>query len=84
MEAMVEAVGLRNRFGKVQALDDLTLKAPAGCVVAVLGPNGDGKTTFVRSVATLCRLDGGELRVARNQPITHMIDSVRPGSSTTR
>jgi ABC-2 type transport system ATP-binding protein len=33
-------------------------------VTAVLGPNGSGKTTFVRAVATLLRLDGGRLRVA--------------------
>jgi ABC-2 type transport system ATP-binding protein len=63
MEAVVQAVGLRKRFGKVQALDGLTLSAPGGGVVAVLGPNGAGKTTFIRSVATLSALDDGTLLV---------------------
>jgi len=61
--ALLEAIGLTVRFGKVTALDGLDLTAPEGQVVAVLGPNGAGKTTFVRTVATLLRPDGGQLRV---------------------
>jgi ABC-2 type transport system ATP-binding protein len=61
---IVEAHGLRKRFGKVQALDGLDLVAPSGQVVAVLGPNGAGKTTFVRTIATLLRADEGTLHVA--------------------
>jgi ABC-2 type transport system ATP-binding protein len=64
MIPIVEAHGLRKRFGKVQALDGLDLVAEAGQVVALLGPNGAGKTTFVRAIATLARPDEGELRVA--------------------
>ncbi len=72
MTAMIEAAGLRKRYGKTTALDGLDLVAQAGQVVAVLGPNGAGKTTFVRAVATLLRVDSGMLRVAgydvRRQP----------------
>jgi ABC-2 type transport system ATP-binding protein len=64
MEQMLEAEGLRKRYGKVEALAGLTLSAPAGGVLAVLGPNGAGKTTFVRMMATLTRPDAGTLRVA--------------------
>jgi len=60
---MIEAAGLRKRFGKTVALDGLDLVAEPGQVVAVLGPNGAGKTTFVRTVATLIRPDEGVLRV---------------------
>ncbi len=42
---MVEAYGLRKTFGKVQALDGLSLAVPAGSVLGLLGPNGSGKTT---------------------------------------
>jgi ABC-type multidrug transport system ATPase subunit len=44
----------------------------------VLGPNGAGETTFVQTVATLVRLDGGRLRVAgiaRVRPIITQHDS---------
>lgn len=64
MTAMIEARGLRKRYGKTTALDGLDLVAEAGQVVAILGPNGAGKTTLVRAVATLLRLDAGTLRVA--------------------
>lgn len=60
---LIEARGLRVRFGKVNALDGLDLVAQPGQVFAVLGPNGAGKTTFVRAVATLLRPSEGELRV---------------------
>ncbi|HXA28141.1 MAG TPA: ATP-binding cassette domain-containing protein [Candidatus Angelobacter sp.] len=60
---MIEASGLRKRFGRTVALDGLDLVAEPGQVVAVLGPNGAGKTTFVRAVATLLRPDEGVLRV---------------------
>jgi ABC-2 type transport system ATP-binding protein len=61
---LVEASGVRKRFGKVDALAGFDLVAPAGQVLAVLGPNGAGKTTFVRMLATLLRPDGGSLHVA--------------------
>jgi ABC-2 type transport system ATP-binding protein len=60
---LIEASGLRVRFGKVTALDGLDLTARPGQVLAVLGPNGAGKTTFIRAIATLVRPAGGTLRV---------------------
>jgi ABC-2 type transport system ATP-binding protein len=64
MEMMIEADGLRKRFGGTQALDGLSLEAPAGSVLGVLGPNGAGKTTAVRILTTLARPDSGSARVA--------------------
>ena len=60
---LIEAHGLRVRFGKVTALDGLDLVAERGQVLAVLGSNGAGKTTFVRTVATLVPPSAGTLRV---------------------
>ncbi|HEX3834738.1 MAG TPA: ATP-binding cassette domain-containing protein [Solirubrobacteraceae bacterium] len=61
---MIEAEGLRKRFGTTQALDGLDLAAPAGSVLGVLGPNGAGKTTAVRILTTLAQPDQGSARVA--------------------
>ncbi len=61
---MIEAVGLRKRFGTTQALDGVSLGAEAGSVLGVLGPNGAGKTTTVRALTTLMIPDEGTARVA--------------------
>jgi oleandomycin transport system ATP-binding protein len=56
---MIQAEGLRKRFGATQALDGVDLAVPAGTVLGVLGPNGAGKTTAVRILATLLQADSG-------------------------
>jgi ABC-2 type transport system ATP-binding protein len=64
MDAMIEAHGLRKRFGDTVALDGLDLAVPAGAILGLLGPNGAGKTTAVRILTTLARPDAGSARVA--------------------
>jgi ABC-2 type transport system ATP-binding protein len=59
----IEAVGLTKRFGELRAVDGLDLEVPAGKVFSLLGPNGSGKTTTVRMLATLLQPDGGSARV---------------------
>ncbi len=61
---MIEAHGLRKRFGETQALDGLDLQVQAGTVLGVLGPNGAGKSTAVRILTTLTKPDSGTARVA--------------------
>jgi oleandomycin transport system ATP-binding protein len=60
---MIQAEGLRKRFGSTQALDGVDLAVPAGTVLGVLGPNGAGKTTAVRILATLLQADSGSALV---------------------
>jgi ABC-2 type transport system ATP-binding protein len=44
-------------------LDSLSLDIPSGVTYCLLGPNGSGKTTFIRAIVRLLRLDGGEMSV---------------------
>jgi daunorubicin resistance ABC transporter ATP-binding subunit len=76
METMIEAEGLRKRFGETEALAGLDLTVPAGSVLGVLGPNGAGKTTAVRILTTLTLPDGGAARVAGHD-VVHEAQAVR-------
>jgi ABC-2 type transport system ATP-binding protein len=66
--AIIEAEGLvkvyKSRKSEVRALDGLDLEVPEGTVLGLLGPNGSGKTTTVRILATLLRPDEGRATVA--------------------
>lgn len=55
--------GVRKRFGKVQALDDLSLDVPQGVICGLVGPNGAGKTTTFGVVGGLVRPDEGTIDV---------------------
>ncbi len=56
---VIEAIGLRKRFGDAVAVDDLSFAVPRGSILALLGPNGAGKTTTIRLLTTLLPLEGG-------------------------
>ena len=59
----VQLVDLAKYFGKVKALDGLSLDIAQGELVALLGPSGCGKTTALRALAGLQELDRGQLMV---------------------
>jgi ABC-2 type transport system ATP-binding protein len=44
----LDVAGVTRRFGERTAVDDVTLRVPAGAVFALLGPDGSGKTTLLR------------------------------------
>jgi ABC-type Fe3+/spermidine/putrescine transport system ATPase subunit len=51
--ASVRLQNLSRRYGKVQALDDLSLELEDGKFVTLLGPSGCGKTTTLSLIAGL-------------------------------
>ena len=61
--AYVQLVDLAKYFGKVKALDGLSLDIAEGELVALLGPSGCGKTTALRALAGLQELDRGAMIV---------------------
>jgi len=61
--ASISVERITKKFGKIQALNELSLDVDPGTVFALLGPNGSGKTTLVRILTTLLRPDSGVARV---------------------
>ena len=60
---MIEISGLTKAFGKVQAVNGLTLAAGDGRITGLIGPNGAGKSTTFRVVFGLMRPDDGRVTV---------------------
>ena len=60
---MVDARGVRKRFGSLEVLKGIDLEVAEGEVMCLLGPSGSGKSTFLRCINHLERLDAGTLRV---------------------
>lgn len=55
-------------FGRNLALDDLSLEVPEGTVCGLLGPNGSGKTTAIRVLLGLTKLDQGRADLLGSSP----------------
>ena len=68
METVLSTSGLSMRYTNKLALDKLTLDLPQGKIVGLLGPNGSGKTTFIKLAAGLLTPSSGEIRVC-GEPI---------------
>jgi len=58
-DAAIEIDGLSKRFGKVQAVSEMSFEVDAGRVTGFLGPNGAGKSTTLRMLLGLIRPDRG-------------------------
>jgi ABC-2 type transport system ATP-binding protein len=65
---MIEARGLRRRFGAVTAVDGLDLDVAPGEVFGLVGPDGAGKTTTLRLICGLLEPDEGRVSVAGYDP----------------
>jgi ABC-type sugar transport system ATPase subunit len=63
METYIRINNLTKKFGKVVALDHVSLVIEPGTFVTLLGPSGCGKTTLLRCVAGLEDPDGGEILI---------------------
>jgi len=61
---LLELRGVRAAYGSIEVLHGVDLAVPPGAVVALLGPNGGGKSTTLRVCAGLMPVTAGEFVVA--------------------
>ena len=62
MTALLETAGLTARYGDAQALFGIDFRLDAGEVVAIIGANGAGKSTFMKSVTGLVKAAPEQIR----------------------
>ena len=62
MESVLKINNLTKRYGKVHALQGLTLDVPKGCVFGLLGPNGSGKTTTLGICLGIINSSSGDVK----------------------
>ncbi len=60
---MLEVRGLKKAYGKIVAVDGVSLRAGSAETIGLLGPNGAGKTTTVSMIAGLFPPDSGEVLI---------------------
>jgi ABC-2 type transport system ATP-binding protein len=76
MTLAIKASGLAKSYGDVIALNGIDIEVEQGTVLGLLGPNGSGKTTTVRILATLLQADSGSASVGGFDVVTQP-DEVR-------
>jgi len=68
---MLESSQLSKSFGKLKALDSVSVHMEAGQAVSLVGPNGSGKTTFLKCLLGLVIPDSGDLRLNGQSVLQH-------------
>ena len=63
MDHVIATEGLRRRFGRLDAVNHLTLHVPAGSIFGLIGPNGAGKTTTLKLLMNIIRPTAGRAEV---------------------
>jgi ABC-2 type transport system ATP-binding protein len=61
--AIIQAMGLTKKYGKITAVDNLNISIKEGEIFGLLGPNGAGKTTIIKMFATLLEPTSGTATV---------------------
>lgn len=74
---VVEIEGVSRKFGNTDALDDVTLRVPEGCVHGLVGANGAGKTTLIKHILGLLKAKRGIVRVFGLDPVRNPVSVLR-------
>ena len=60
MSAAIELKGVRKSYPHF-TLKDITFNVPKGCIVGLIGENGAGKSTTLKTILNICHVDAGTI-----------------------
>jgi len=63
MNILAEVEHVSKNYGKIKALDDVTLNVRKGEIFTLIGPNGSGKTTLLKILACIEKPDDGQVYI---------------------
>lgn len=73
MENVLQATGLKKRYGGRQVVQDVSVQVSQGEIVGLLGPNGAGKTTCFYMIVGLVKAEGGKITLSGEDVTSHPI-----------
>ncbi|GAA3734656.1 ABC transporter ATP-binding protein [Plantactinospora mayteni] len=79
MTPVLRTDALGKRYGRRQALTDVTLSVPAGRVVGLVGPNGAGKSTLLNLASGMIAPTTGTIEVLGSRPAANPAQLARVG-----
>jgi ABC-2 type transport system ATP-binding protein len=85
--SLFEVRGLSKRFGRIQALNDVSFHVQSGEILGLIGPNGAGKSTLFECLAGVSPSDWGEVVAdgrtvaSRSSLLFYVPDSIAPWPS---
>lgn len=71
----IEIKNLTKKF-KGFALDNVSISLPTGCIMGLIGENGAGKSTVIKSILGIIHPDGGEINIFGKEPTAEMKNDI--------
>ena len=68
MAEILQCTALTKTYGRIRALDNVSLTLESGRIVGLLGPNGSGKTTIIKIINGLLTANAGKVTICGMEP----------------
>lgn len=63
MKNIIEIQGLKKKYDNQFQLGEINLNIPKGCIIGLIGENGAGKTTIIKSILNIIHIDSGTIKI---------------------
>ena len=75
-EPIIEINNLTSGYGETRVIHDLSMTVKEGSLCAIVGPNGHGKTTLMKSISGLVRIFGGSITFSGEEITRERVDKI--------